>query len=43
MGTFGNWTDERKVFEKGLGENFEVVETQVVSCMLLFNAARPKR
>lgn len=43
MGTFGNWKDEREVFEKGLRENFEVVETQVVGCMLLFSAARPKR
>ncbi|KAK3400645.1 hypothetical protein B0T20DRAFT_451413 [Sordaria brevicollis] len=43
LGTFGNWSDEREVFEKGLRENFEVVETQVVGCMLLFSAARPKR
>ncbi|KAK3348416.1 hypothetical protein B0H65DRAFT_175154 [Neurospora tetraspora] len=43
MGVFGNWTDEREGFEKGLRENFEVVETHVVGCMLIFCAARPKR
>ncbi|KAK3486832.1 uncharacterized protein B0T23DRAFT_432209 [Neurospora hispaniola] len=42
-GVFGNWADEREGFEKGLRENFEVVETHVEGCMLLFNAARPKR
>ncbi|KAK1781444.1 hypothetical protein QBC45DRAFT_370158 [Copromyces sp. CBS 386.78] len=42
-GVFGNWADEREEFEKGLRENFEFVETHVVGCMLLFNAARPKR
>ncbi|KAK3954404.1 hypothetical protein QBC32DRAFT_207797 [Pseudoneurospora amorphoporcata] len=42
-GVFGNWADEREEFEKGLRENFDFVETHVVGCMLLFNAARPKR
>ncbi|KAL0465227.1 hypothetical protein QR685DRAFT_143506 [Neurospora intermedia] len=42
-GVFGNWADEREGFEKGLRENFEVVETHVEGCMLLFNAARPRR
>ncbi|KAK3489998.1 hypothetical protein B0T13DRAFT_538890 [Neurospora crassa] len=42
-GVFGNWADEREGFEKGLRENFEVVDTHVEGCMLLFNAARPKR
>ncbi|KAJ4412921.1 hypothetical protein N0V85_003636 [Neurospora sp. IMI 360204] len=43
MGVFGNWEDEREGFVKGLRENFEVVETHLVGCMLLFCAARPKR
>ncbi|KAH7629589.1 hypothetical protein B0T09DRAFT_159185 [Sordaria sp. MPI-SDFR-AT-0083] len=42
-GVFGNWADEREMFERGLRENFEFVETRLVGCMLLFNAKGPKR
>ncbi|KFA69324.1 hypothetical protein S40285_09091 [Stachybotrys chlorohalonatus IBT 40285] len=41
-GIFDNWEDTEKVFEKGLRDNFEQVETWIVGRSMLFRASKPR-
>jgi hypothetical protein len=41
-GIFDNWYDDPNVFTRALEDEFEHVETRVVSMMFIFRAAKPR-